>query len=186
MRIGISSSAVVLAAGLQTRFGEDEAPKCLQRLNGQTILGRLARQLNMPIVTVVGATWDGSHIAEAAEFGQVVKMDPGLSIGHSVAAGLEASREADQSLIIAADTVIPGHIDRVPRGLKWAILDPWEWIVLYALKPNQDTIDDCRDRCEDRVEYLWQARMPVDIIKTGWINVNTRKDLERARELCSG
>jgi CTP:molybdopterin cytidylyltransferase MocA len=185
MRIGISSKAVLLAAGEQERFGKDKPPKCLHRVDGETLLRRLGRQLDMPIITVIRPDWDGIHTAEVHEVGTAAKVEPGLHIGHSIAAGLEEARDVDRVVVMAADTMIPDRITRMPRGLNWAIFDPWEWITIFVLQPSQETIDDCRDRCENKIEYMWQAKMPVDVIKTGWVNVNTMDDLERAWKLCS-
>lgn len=186
MRIDISSRLVLLAAGSQERFGPG-LPKCLYDINGETILSRLVRRFDMdrPII-VAPVWWEQDHVKEAQSLGDVITVPPGLSPGYSISMGLKHCGDVRVGLVISADIIIPNHTEiRIPRGLKWALYDPWEGITLYILGCGIDTQRHCEMYCgDDRVEYMLQAHMPIDLFRSGWINMNTRYNLARARYLC--
>ena len=185
MKIDISSRLILLAAGNQTRFIPD-VPKCLCEIHGETVLSRLTRRFDMgrPIV-VAPAWWKRSYVETAQLLGDVVTVQPGLTPGHSISAGLKHC-ETHAGLVISADIVIPNNTEiRIPRGLKWALYDPWEMITIYVLGCGIGTRQHCEKYCsDDRVEYMLHANMPIDLFRSGWINVNTPADLARAHALC--
>lgn len=184
MKIGISSKAIFLAAGEQTRFGPGK-PKCLYEISGEPILARLIRQLELEAIIVISDAWEQEYTDIVKRMGDVVTVSTGLSCGHSLATGLRACQSTHEALIVNADTVIPTLSGMpVPRGWGWALFDPWEWFVLYILRTTEAVANHCETHCRDKVEYMWQVRMPLDVFRSGWVNVNTQEDLERARKLC--
>lgn len=184
MKIDISSRLVILAAGRQSRFGPGR-PKCMSEINGETMLARLVHQFDMDTVIVTPTWWQNADIQAAKLLGETITVQPDLTLGHSIAAGL-ACCNTHVALVISADTVIPVGGMRIPRGVNWALFDPWEWITLQIFRCDIHTRQHCEKHCgNDRVAYMTSLHMPVDLFhEEGWINVNTHLDLERAREVC--
>lgn len=186
MKIDITSRLVLLAAGTQIRFGPG-LPKCLHEINGETVLSRLARRFDMGRPVVVRPTWwKEAHVEMAEGIGDLVTVPPDLSPGYSISEGLKHCGDVRVGLVMSADIVIPNNTDiYLPRGLGWGLYDPWEMVTLYILRCGISTRRHCEEHCgSNRVEYMMRAHMPVDLFRSGWVNMNTQADLERARQLC--
>jgi molybdenum cofactor cytidylyltransferase len=94
--------AVVLAAGLSTRFGGE--PKQLASWQGEALVRRAAKTVLAsslrPVVLVLGhrAAAVAAEVADLTEITTVVNNDPRRGLASSVAVGLEALQESQDSI----------------------------------------------------------------------------------------
>ena len=167
--------AIILAAGLNERFGGN-CPKCLYRIDGDTIIGRLARHCDLPITIVINAQWAEHHIQMVENLGRVVKVGLGCKIGESIARGLQEVKN-DLALIYNADNYV---LNTLPTLMQpGALFDPWEWVTIWCVVPTPSCITSFRVHCTDKVEYMIYTGIRPEIKRLGLINVNRREDLQR-------
>lgn len=101
-------AAIILAAGLGTRFGAD-TPKILAELAGKPLLRHVAEAATKsqarPIIVVLGASADKAEAALNGLSANIVRNDdPAAGLSHSLAMGLAAVPEhCAGAIILLAD-----------------------------------------------------------------------------------
>ncbi len=177
-----NATLVLLAAGEQTRW-EGDGPKCLAKIGDETVIERLDRQFMRwnPMGSVV-AVCD----PDAVSISEVMRTPPrGPDIGHSILTGLDAVREGDSVIIMAADTFLPEDTTFFSMPCRsYTLFDPWAWVTVQYVTPKwmQSASLTAQLHVESRIEMATYWPGDVVIQRTGSININTIADLERARE----
>jgi molybdenum cofactor cytidylyltransferase len=186
----VSIPAVVLAAGASTRLGE---PKQLVMLGGETLLERavrIAREAGcLPVVVVVGA--EHVQVLGNSVLGDVVtvindKWEQGM--GSSIRLGVRtlafAAKDAEGVLLMTCDqpAVTAKHLDRLMMRVEVKASRYAGKNGVPAFFPSKyfDKLTALKGDTGAR-ELLAEAR--YEELENGELDVDTVKDLERAREL---
>jgi len=83
---------------------------------------------------------------------------------------------------VAADTWIPEDaVFQIPSWIG-AIVDPAPWITIFRVGANEAMAAYFESQEVGRAEYLTRPSVRAWIRFTGYININTPEDLERAEK----
>lgn len=180
MLIGTSSELIVLCAGLGSRF-KGPGRKVLQTIGDVPLPVRLARQFAVfPTIFVIRDDWSTEEEDVLRPHGTTIRS-AGRTIGESIADGLSA-RSADAALVVSGDTYMPDDMSIViPRGRHWLLFDPWAWVSLLLLTTIPDMIASVRNDCTDKIAWAAARRLPCDLVRLPWRNINTEADLAAVR-----